>query len=199
MVKSKLTKKYSGPAHLWQMKRIKEEAQLRKEYGYKNKKEIWKMGSILRKFRAQARRLIPLTDKQANLERKQLIDKLVKLGLVKAGAQIEDVLALNIRDILGRRLQTILVKKGLARTVRQARQFITHGHIVIGEKKVKSPSHLVTVEEESLVAFSPESNLASIDHPERIIKKKEVPPSSKPVEEKEKVDEDEEELGEDNE
>ena len=39
MVKSKIRKKYMGPAHLWQQGRIKEESQLKKEYGYKNKKK----------------------------------------------------------------------------------------------------------------------------------------------------------------
>ena len=168
MVKAKITKKYSGPSHLWQMRRIKEEEQLKKEYGYKNKKEVWKMMSILRNFRAQARRLIPLTDKQANLERKQLLDRLVKLGMIKVGAQVEDVLALSIRDVLGRRLQSLVVKKGMARSVKQARQFITHGHVVVGDKKIKSPSHLVTIQEEPVIQFSASSELASELHPERV-------------------------------
>jgi small subunit ribosomal protein S4 len=180
MVKSKLKKKYSGPSHLWQIARIKEEADLRNEYGYKNKKEIWKMYSILRKFRAQARRLIPLTDKQAQLEKKQLLTRLALLGLVKENAQIEDVLALKVKDVLERRLQTLVLRKRFANTVKQARQMITHGHIVVGEKKITSPSHLVTIKEEPHISFQGSSPFMSEMHPERVAgsnkreKKKEI-------------------------
>jgi len=153
---------------MWQVARIKEEADYRREYGYKNKKEIWKMYSILRKFRAQARRLIPLTDKQAQLEKKQLLTRLALLGLVKDNAQIENVLALKIKDLLERRLQTLVLRKKLANTVKQARQMITHGHIVVGEKKIKSPSHLVTVKEEPVISFIGNSPFISEMHPERI-------------------------------
>jgi len=183
------------------MERIKEEKQLRKEYGYKNKKEIWKMQSILRNFRAQARRLIPLTDKQAQLEKKQLLSRLYSLGLVKENAQIEDVLALTIRDILERRLQTLVFRKKMANTIKQARQFITHGHIVIGDKKVTSPSHLVRVDEEPLIGFAPNSPLANEMHPERMaVKSKEKKeeakePTEEEIEEKE-IKELAEEIGE---
>ena len=168
MVKSKLRKKYSRPGHLWQMDRIKEESQLRKEYGYKNKNEIWKVQSVLRKFRAQARRLIPLTDKQAQLEKQQLLSKLVSLGLIKEGAQIEDVLALSVRDLLERRLQTLVYRKKLANSVNQARQFITHGHITIGNKKITSPSYMVKISEEMEISFAGNSPLMNEMHPERV-------------------------------
>lgn len=162
------------------MTRIKEEADFRREYGYKNKKEIWKMQSILRKFRAQARRLIPLTDKQAQLEKKQLLTRLALLGLVKDNAQIEDVLALKIKDVLERRLQTLVLRKRLANTIKQARQMITHGHVIVGSKKITSPSHLVTIKEEPQIAFLVNSPFISEMHPERVAgsnkreKKKEI-------------------------
>ncbi len=168
MVKSKLRKKYMGPEHLWQMKRIKEESQLRKKYGYKNKKEIWKVQSTLRNFRAQARRLIPLKDKQAELEKQQLISKLAALGIIKEDSHIEDILALDIRDLLERRLQTILLKKKMVNSIKQARQFITHGHIKIGENKITSPSYLVRISEESQIGFSENSSIFSEMHPERV-------------------------------
>ena len=186
MVRAKLRKKYSGPSHLWQMARIKEEKELKKEYGYKNKREIWKVRSILRKFRAQARRLIPLTGKQAELEKKQLLTRLYNLGLVPENARIEDVLSLTVRDLLERRLQTLVYRKNMANTIKQARQMITHGHIVIGNKKVKSPSHLVTIGEESEIAFAGNSPFISEMHPERIAgrEKRERVKRGKIVEEK---------------
>ena len=169
MVKSKIRKKYMGPAHLWQQGRIKEEAQLRKEYGYKNKKEMWKMQSILRKFRDQARRLIPLVDKQAQLEKHQLISRLVSLGIVKEGAKIEDVLALTVRDLFERRLQTVVYRKKMANTISQSRQFISHGHIAIGDMKITSPSYMIKTSEENKLSFAGNSSLFDETHPERMV------------------------------
>jgi len=168
MVRAKLRKKYSGPSHLWQMDRIQEEKQIRRSYGCKNKAEIWKVQSKLRKFRAQARRLIPLTGRQAQLEKKQLLTRLFKLGLVKENAKIEDVLALKITDLMERRLQTLVLNKKLANTVKQARQMISHGHIQIGSKKVKSPTHLVTLGQEPEISFAGNSPFISEMHPERV-------------------------------
>ena len=168
MVRAKLRKKYSGPSHLWQMERIKEESQLRYEYGYKNKKELWKMTSILRNFRGQARKLISLTSNQAAIERKQLINRLISLGLVKEDAHLENVLALTIKDIMDRRLQTIVLKKRLANTVRQARQFITHGHIMVGDHNVTSPSMLVKLLDEPKISFSGSSAMVNEAHAERV-------------------------------
>ncbi len=167
MARSRLKKKYQGPKLLWEASRMQEEAQLKKEYAYKNKKEVWKMFSILRNFRAQARRLIGSRTKEAESLKNQLMRRLNSLGLVKEGAKLEDVLNLTIRDIMERRLQTIVYRKGMAKSMKQARQFITHGHILIGDKKVKSPSHLTTVEEEKLIRFDPNSPLASELHPAR--------------------------------
>ncbi len=169
MVKSKIRKKYMGPTHLWQQGRIKEETQLRKEYGYKNKKEIWKVQSILRKFRDQARRLISLTGKQAQLEKQQLLSRLASLGVVKENAKIEDVLALTVRDLLERRLQTLVYRKKMANTISQSRQFISHGHISVGDMKITSPSYMVKTSEESKLSFAENSPLADETHPERAV------------------------------
>lgn len=168
MVKAKLRKKYSGPTHLWQMDRIKEESQLKKDYGYKNKKELWKVASILRNFRAQARRLIPLTDKQSQVERKNLIDRLISLGIVKEGAELDDVLGLDIKDLMERRLQTLVLRKRFANTIKQARQFITHRHIDVNGKKITSPSTLIRVLDEPHITFTGNSSLVNEMHPERV-------------------------------
>ena len=37
--------------------------------------------------------------------------------------------------------------------MKQARQFITHEHVAIGEKKITSPSYFVNVIEESKINF----------------------------------------------
>ena len=44
----KQRKKYETPLHPWQGERILAEKKIMEEYGLKNKKEIWKMNSMLR-------------------------------------------------------------------------------------------------------------------------------------------------------
>ena len=93
------------------------------------------------------------------------------MGLINSDGQIDDILSLTVRDLCERRIQSLTLKKGLARTLKQARQFITHRHICIGEKRVTSPSYLVSIEEEPLMCFSQISSLVSEDHPERHLEK----------------------------
>lgn len=160
-------KKYRTPSHPWQKGRIEEEKVLMKEYGLKNKKEIWKMASVLRNFHQQAKSLIVSTSPQADKERIQMVGKLASYGLVEAGATLDNVLGLTVRDILDCRLQTLLVKKGMARSVSQARHFITHMHIMVGDNVITSPSYLVTRAENTKIQFAPRSVLSDIAHPAR--------------------------------
>jgi len=165
----KLRPKYSGPRHPWNRARIEEEKGIKQEYGLKNKKELWKTSSKLKNFADQAKKLIAARGEQAELEKSQLITKLNKLGLVQPNAHMDDVLSLGIKHFLDRRLQTVLCKKGYARTTKQARQFITHKHVMINNKIITAPSYLVTIAEESQISFREKSALISPEHPERAI------------------------------
>ena len=91
-----------------------------------------------------------------------LIQKLNRLGIIGSGAEFEDVLLLTTEDILKRRLQTFVYEKGLASTIYQARQYITHGHIQVKGKKINAPSYIVKREEEDLISFAPKSPLSAI-------------------------------------
>lgn len=168
----KQRKKYSKPPHPWEGERIKKEHELLKEYGLVKKKEIWKMESVLRKFKSKAKLLIAGKGKQADAEREQLLNKLLRLSLIKDKTKIENVLALELKDILNRRLQTLLCKRGLAKTPKQARQFIVHGHVLIGDKIINSPSYLVLGDEEDKIRFDTRSNLNNPEHPERKVNEK---------------------------
>jgi len=164
-------KKYSTPRHPWQSDRIEEERQLTKEYGFKNKKEIWKMASFLRDAADQAKKLVTLTGLQADKERALLLARLRRYGLLTADAGLDRILSITLRDVLERRLQTQVYKKRLANSINQARQFITHKHIVVGDKIVTSPSYLLTVDEESQIGFRGKSSLSDPEHPERVAAK----------------------------
>jgi len=67
---------------------------------------------------------------------------------------LEDVLGLTVRDILERRLQTQVYKKGLARTIKQARQLIVHGFIAVDGRTVSRPGYLVTADEEDKLSYT---------------------------------------------
>ncbi|MCD6411378.1 MAG: 30S ribosomal protein S4 [Thermoplasmata archaeon] len=164
----RLKKKYETPPHPWQEDRIKYEHELVKKFGLKNKREIWKAQTILRKYRAQARYLLPRANSEKHKkEIKQLMDHLFRMNLLKPGSSLADVLSLTVEDILSRRLQTIVYLKGLASTPRQARQFIVHGHIAIGGRKVTIPSYMVKAEEEPEIGYAPSSPLNEENHPAR--------------------------------
>jgi small subunit ribosomal protein S4 len=171
-------KSYSTPSHPWQRTRIEEEKIIVQEYGVGNKKEIWKMNSILKRFADVAKNSVALKTKQGEKEKKQLLDRLQSLGLLSPTAQAVDVLNLKLKDVMERRLQTWIFRKGMARTVKQARQFIIHRHITVAGKIMTQPSYMVLKKEEDKIGFLESSSLSNPEHAERIIleKKKEVRP-----------------------
>jgi len=165
----KQRKKFSKPSHPWQKERILAEQELSKSYGLRRKFEIWKMNSTLKNFTSQAKNLITTKKQQSDIERSQLLKKLSSLGLIESGSKIEDVLSLTLKDVMDRRLQTLVFKKNMARSLTQARQFIVHEHICIGEKKITAPSYLVQLSEEANIQFTQGSSFTDSNHPERII------------------------------
>jgi small subunit ribosomal protein S4 len=163
----KQRKKFSTPTHPWQKERILAEKDLLKDYGLNRKYEAWKMNSILKKLTRQAKNLIAANNPQSKVERKQLLSRLNSLGLANKDSKIEDVLSLSLKDVMERRLQTIVFRKNFANSMRQSRQFIVHQHISLGTKTVTSPSYLVPVGEESMLKFASNSMLSDPSHPIR--------------------------------
>lgn len=126
------------------------------------------MDSILKKYKDQAKKLIAVKTKQGEKEKAQMMDKLQRLGLIQAGSELDAVLSLEVKDILERRLQSLVFRNSLARSMNQARQFITHRHVLVGKKKITFPSYIVSQEEEGQISFDPKASLSGEDHPERI-------------------------------
>jgi small subunit ribosomal protein S4 len=98
----------------------------------------------------------------------ELLTKLKKIGILQETAVLDNVLDLTIEDILERRLQTIVFRKGLARTIFQSRQLITHGHITIDDRRITVPGYMVAKLDEPKVIYSPESAVANQAHPLRV-------------------------------
>jgi len=195
-------KQYSTPSVLWNRERIDTEKELSQEFGFKNRREIWKASSLLRKFKRNAKDLIAAKGSQAEIERNHLLARLSKIGLVDSSAKLDNVLDIGFKSIAERRLQSLLHRKGFARSMKQARQFITHRHVLISGKVITAPSYLVSKAEENSIQFVPTSALASPQHPERAIPelkeaekiKEEISKKKEEIEAKEKISKNKEEV-----
>ncbi len=163
----KTRKKYSKPSHPWRTERITEQNQIIKEYGIPRKTELWKVIAKLSSFKNQAKALSARNDAQAKIERDNLVKKLDSLNLIK-DATLEAILSISLKDVLNRRLQTIVFKKGYAKSMSQARQMITHRHVLINSTINSSPSYIVRLSEEASIEISPKSPFYNTDHAERV-------------------------------
>ena len=126
-------------------------------FGLKTKRELWKTRTELSRVRNQARSLLALRQEVREQKEPILMNSLSKVGYVESNATLDDVLNLEINDLLARRLQTIVQKKFYFKTPYQARQAVSHGHVLIGDQIVNIPSYLVNVDEEDKVKLTSES------------------------------------------
>jgi len=149
----KRRKAYQTPRKSFQKERIEKERTSKKEYGLKNTRELYRAESTIRGKRANARKLLALPLEQRIKREKELLNALKKIGILRGSPTLEDVLTLTSEALLERRLQTVVWRKGLANTSKQARQFIVHGHIAIDGKKVDKPSYIVSEDEEGKINY----------------------------------------------
>ena len=152
----KQSKKFEKPLKPWDKTRIDEEAKTLRDYGLRRKREIWKMQSILRNYRRIARDLAASSNKEME---KVLLDKLFRIGLIKKDANLDDVLALKLENLLDRRLQTIVYKKGMSSTMKEARQRIVHGHIAVDGRRTMWPSTIIKISDEDKIGFYDKSKI----------------------------------------
>jgi small subunit ribosomal protein S4 len=147
-------KSYSRPKRPFDKARLEEEAVIKKNFGLKNKKEIWKADAKITSMRGKAKKLISSSEE----DQKQLFDRLNKIGLDVHS--IADVLGLTKEDYLRRRLQTVVFDKNLAKSVKEARQLITHKKVLVDGKAIGSPSYIVPVELEGKITIKPKKEKA---------------------------------------
>lgn len=118
---------------------------------------------MLRSFRRRSRELLSHPNEK---KQKELFDRLNKLGM--KAEKLDDVLLLRLEDILSRRLQTVVYKKGLAKTLKEARQFIVHRHVLIKDKRVWYPSLLVLADEEAEIHLDETIRSQKLSNPESV-------------------------------
>lgn len=145
-------KLYSRPKRPYDKARIDEEGEIKKEFGLKNKKEIWKAEAKIKEMREKAKRLISADES----ERKILFNQLNKIGL-KVNS-IADILGLDKKDYLKRRLQTIVKEKKLTSTIKLARQMIIHKKVLVDGETINKPSYIVPVDLENKITIKPKKS-----------------------------------------
>ncbi len=144
-------KAFARPKSPWRSDQLAQELYLLGTYGLRNKRELWKAQTQLSAVRKQARHLLAAPEETRVRDERILLESLKRRGLLGEGVTLDDVLGLSVEDILARRLQTLIFKKGLAVSLQHARQLIGHNHVRIGGRVVDIPGYQVTRDEEAKV------------------------------------------------
>lgn len=127
------------------------------EYGLRNKRELWRIQMVLSKLRKTARELLtlPEDDPKRIFDSSALMKRMYKYGFLdESQEKLDYVLALTAQEVLERRLQTLVFKLGLAKSIHHARVLIKQRHIRVGKQIVNVPSFLVRVESQKHIDFS---------------------------------------------
>ncbi len=147
----KARKQFSRPRSPWRADQLAQELYLLGTFGLRNKRELWKTETQLSSVRKQARTLLAATQVVREREEKKLLDSLRKKGLIGESATLDDILSLTVEDMLARRLQSMVFKKGMALSPLHSRQLIVHGHVAIGERVITVPGYEVGGAEEGAI------------------------------------------------
>ena len=149
----KARKQYSRPRSPWRADQLAQELYLLGTYGLRNKRELWKAETQLSSVRKQARTLLAATRVVREREEKKLLDSLRKKGLIREEATLDDILSLTVEDMLARRLQSMVFKKGMALSSLHARQLIVHGHVAVGDRIITVPGYEVRGTDEGVITL----------------------------------------------
>eukprot|EP01123_Difflugia_compressa_P006675 TRINITY_DN18_c0_g1_i1.p1 TRINITY_DN18_c0_g1~~TRINITY_DN18_c0_g1_i1.p1 ORF type:complete len:205 (+),score=52.57 TRINITY_DN18_c0_g1_i1:679-1293(+) len=179
MPSSKSLRNYSRtskrPRRPFEKERLDSELKLVGEYGLKNKREVWRTRLVLSKIRSTARSLLTLSDKDERriFEGEALIRRLHKYGILDVEKnKLDYVLGLKIEDFMQRRLQTMVFKLSLAKSIHHARVLIKQRHIRVRTQMVDVPSFLVRTDSEKHIDFALTSPLSVNGKPGRVKRKK---------------------------
>jgi len=100
---------------------------------------------------------LQLREKQKMRKQYGLLERQFKNYFVKASKMKGDI-GYNFLNLLESRLDNVVLKSGIVESRNLARQMISHGHILVNEKKVTIPSYVAKVGD--LVAIKEKSSFA---------------------------------------
>merc|ERR1711868_229613 len=154
------SKTSNPPRRPFEKERLDSELKLIGQFGLKNKKEIWRVRLALAKIRATARTLLTKDEKdpQRIFEGQALMRRMIRYGILDEDKQrLDYVLELKVENVMERRLQTMVFKRGLAKSIHHARVLIRQRHIRVGRQIVNVPSFMVRVESQPHIEFATNS------------------------------------------
>ena len=158
----KLKKIYKPPRNPWVTEQLTRELNLLGVYGLRTKKELWKAQTMLSTVKKTARNMLSAPPEIRSVRESELLNSLTTLGLSSNDSTLDNILGLTVENILDRRLQSLVLKKGLANSIHHARQAIIHRHVVIGPRIVTIPSYLVKRNEEDSVSLREDSPIKEL-------------------------------------
>merc|ERR1712241_180599 len=150
-------KTFKKPRRPFEKERLDAELKIVGEYGLRNKHELWRIQMVLSKLRKTARELLTLAedDPKRIFDANALMKRMYKYGFLdESQTKLDYVLALTAQDVLERRLQTLVFKLGLAKSIHHARVLIRQRHIRVGKQIVNVPSFLVRKENQGHTDFA---------------------------------------------
>merc|ERR1712078_463461 len=151
------SKTSNPPRRPYEKERLDAELKLIGQFGLKNKREIWRVRLALAKIRSTARTLLTKDEKDPSriFEGQALMRRMIRYGILDEDKQrLDYVLSLNIENFMERRLQTLVFKRGLAKSIHHARVLIRQRHIRVGRQVVNVPSFMVRVESQPHIEFA---------------------------------------------
>merc|ERR1712021_238305 len=151
------SKKSKPPRRPFEKERLDAELKLIGQYGLRNKKEIWRVRLALAKIRSTARTLLTKDEKDPSriFEGQALMRRMIRYGILEEDKQrLDCVLALNVENFMERRLQTLVFKRNLAKSIHHARVLIRQRHIRVGRQIVNVPSFMVRVESQPHIEYA---------------------------------------------
>ncbi|GFY87037.1 40S ribosomal protein S9-2 [Actinidia chinensis var. chinensis] len=150
-------KTFKKPRRPYEKERLDAELKLVGEYGLRCKRELWRVQYALSRIRNAARMLLTLDEKNPRriFEGEALLRRMNRYGLLEENQnKLDYVLALTVENFLERRLQTLVFKTGMAKSIHHARVLIRQKHIRVGRQVVNIPSFMVRMDSQKHIDFS---------------------------------------------
>merc|ERR1740127_241470 len=150
-------KTFSKPRRPFEKERLDSELKLVGQFGLRGKRELWRVQLKLSQMRKAARTLLTLDedDPRRMFEGEALLRRMMRYGVLdESKRELDYVLSLTPSDFLERRLQTLVFKLGLAKSIHHARVLIRQRHIRVGKQIVNVPSFLVRTDSQKHIDFS---------------------------------------------
>uniref|UniRef100_A0A0E0JAH6 30S ribosomal protein S4, chloroplastic n=1 Tax=Oryza nivara TaxID=4536 RepID=A0A0E0JAH6_ORYNI len=150
-------KTFKKPWRPYEKERLDAELKLVGEYVLRCKRELCRVQYALSRIRNSARHLLTLDEKNPRriFQGEALLRRMNRYGLLAEGQnKLDYVLALTNENFLARRLQTLVFKAGMAKSIHHTRVLIRQRHIRLITMLITLWFGLVRLESEKHIDFS---------------------------------------------